>query len=126
MVTLILEGCKEDEWNELYQLVSKGFKEENFPKEHSISNLALLDAGTNRAYKNAFFPIKRMEIMKREMKGSFVPIGTKNLFMKAYSRRFDKVMYWGQTDADDYLEVLKNCLKVYAVPVQNKEEKHVE
>ena len=35
-------------------------------------------------------------------------------------------MYWGQTDADDYLEVLKNCLKVYAVPVQNKEEKHVE
>ena len=126
LVTLILEGCKEDEWNELYQLVSKGFKEENFPKEHSISNLALLDAGTNRAYKNAFFPIKRMEIMKREMKGSFVPIGTKNLFMKAYSRRFDKVMYWGQTDADDYLEVLKNCLKVYAVPVQNKEEKHVE
>lgn len=116
LVKLIQDGCTEDEWNELYVLVSKSFKEETPPKEHSIANLALLDASTNRAYKNAFFPIKRMEIMKREMNGSFVPIGTKNVFMKAYSRRFDKVMYWDQTDADDYLKALKASLDLYINP----------
>lgn len=122
LLNLILNGCTEDEWNDLYLTVSKSFKEETPPKEHSIANLTLLDSGTNRAYKNAFFPIKRMEIMKREMNGSFVPIGTKNVFMKAYSRRFDKVMYWDKTDADDYLKALKSSLELYTSP---KTKEHV-
>jgi len=113
LIKLIEEGTTEDEWNGLYLLVSKAFKEDKPPSKHSIANLTLLDAGTNRAYKNAFFPIKRMEIMKREMNGSFVPIGTKNVFMKAYSRRFDKIMYWDKADADDYLKAIKNSLDVY-------------
>lgn len=120
LLKLVTSDFPEDEWNDLYVRVSKAFKEENPPDEDSISNLALLDAGTNRAYKNAFFPIKRMEIIKREMKGSFVPIGTKNVFMKAYSRRFDKVMYWDKTDADDYFKALKDGLNVYMNPKTEK------
>lgn len=71
---LVQNDTSEEAFNSLYQRVSTVFKEENPPKSHNISNLVLLNAGTNRAYKNAFFPLKRMEIMKRDMNGSFVPI----------------------------------------------------
>lgn len=110
----LLDGETSDEtFNSLYLKVSAVFKEENQPNTHSISNLVLLDAGTNRAYKNAFFPIKRMEIMKKDSYGSFVPIMTKNVFMKAYSRKFDKIMYWDASDAEDYLNAIKLVLDVY-------------
>lgn len=113
LLDLIQNGITNEEFSALYLQISKTFKEGNPPLSHNIANLALLDSGTNRAYKNAFFPIKRMEIMKREMNGSFVPICTKNVFMKAYSRRFDKIMYWDKCDADDYLEAIKSSLSVY-------------
>jgi len=121
LIKFIIEDHTNDEWNHLYIEISKIFKEEKPPEEDGIANLTLLDAGTNRAYKNAFFPIKRMEIMKREMKGSFVPIVTKNVFMKAYSRRFDKVMYWDQNDANDYLKAMKKCVNNYVKKIDRNE-----
>lgn len=116
LIDFIKNNSTKEDFNKLYQRVSKAFKEETPPPSNSIANLALLDSGTNRAYKNAFFPIKRMKIMKRELNGSFVPICTKNVFMKAYSRRFDKIMYWDKTDADDYQKAIKSCLNVYLTP----------
>lgn len=113
LVGIIEKGISREEFNEVYLSVAKSFQEDKPPQSHSIANLAILDSGTNRAYKNAFFPIKRMEIMKREMMGSFVPICTKNLFMKAYSRRFDKIMYWDNRDASDYLNAIKSSLDIY-------------
>lgn len=113
LIKLIQKETNEEEFNDLYLHISKIFKEENPPSSDNIANLVLLDAGTNRSYKNAFFPIKRMEIMKREMSGSFVPICTRNVFMKAYSRRFDKIMYWDKSDADDYLEAIKSILSFF-------------
>lgn len=110
---LIETETSEEDFNSLYDRISTVFKEENPPESHNISNLVLLDAGTNRAYKNAFFPLKRMEIMKQDMHGSFVPICTKNVFMKAYSKRFDKIMYWDNTDAEDYMDAIKSVLNVY-------------
>lgn len=116
---LIQTETSEENFNSLYDRISTVFKEENPPESHNISNLVLLDAGTNRAYKNAFFPLKRMEIMKQDMHGSFVPICTKNVFMKAYSKRFDKIMYWDNTDAEDYMVAIKSVLNVY---LNNSEE----
>ncbi len=113
LLGLLDDESTDEKFNSIYQKVSAVFKEENQPNTHSISNLVLLDAGTNRAYKNAFFPIKRMEIMKKDSNGSFVPIMTKNVFMKAYSRKFDKIMYWDASDAEDYLNAIKSVLNVY-------------
>ena len=81
--------------------------------KNSISNLALLDSNTNRSYGNAFFPIKRKRIIDNDSKGIFVPIATKNLFLKYYSRRSDQMMYWAQADANDYLDAIKTVLKDY-------------
>lgn len=78
---------------------------------HSMGNLALLDAGTNRAYKNAPFAIKRMEIIKRERNGLFVPLATKGVFLKAFSQRFADPMTWTQDDASDYERTMLSTIE---------------
>ena len=47
------------------------------------------------------------------MTGVFVPIATKNVFMKYYSKKIDNMMYWTQDDATDYLSAIKNTLSEY-------------
>ncbi|MDF3077437.1 MAG: hypothetical protein K0S09_1326 [Sphingobacteriaceae bacterium] len=78
-----------------------------------LSNLTLLDPQTNRGYGNALFPIKRNQIIENDMKGLFVPICTKNVFLKYYSKQFAEVMYWRKTDATAYFESLKGALSYY-------------
>jgi len=90
------------------------FHEANIEDRDNISNLVLLDSATNRAYKNAFFPIKRAIILEKKIKnGNFVPIGTQNVFLKAYSKRFDNIMYWTQKDAEDYLDAIIETFKEF-------------
>jgi len=113
LIKFIKSENTDEDFNTLYDKVSKAFKEDNPPNSDEISNLCLLDSGTNRAYKNAFFPLKRMIIINRQMTGTFIPICTKNVFMKAYSKRFKKVMYWDKSDASDYLQAINETLKIY-------------
>jgi len=89
------------------------FKEDLLVIDHSISNLALLDSKTNRSYKNAIFPIKRLHIIKNDTNGTFVPICTKNLFLKYYSKELKNLMYWNESDANDYVAAIENVLTPY-------------
>lgn len=102
----------------VYNQIRIEFKEDNEPSKCAISNLALLDSATNRSYKNAFFPIKRKIILRNDKRGTFIPICTKNVFMKAYSKKFDEVMYWNKFDADFYLKALEETLVDYLPPKQ--------
>ncbi len=106
---------KDKDAKELFDKVKKElikvFQEEKIEDRDNISNLVLLDAGTNRAYKNAFFPLKRAIIMEKIKSGSFVPIGTQNVFLKAYSKRFDNIMFWTKKDAEDYLNAIIDTFK---------------
>jgi hypothetical protein len=97
----------------VYNQIRIEFKEDNEPSKCAISNLALLDSATNRSYKNAFFPIKRKIILQNDKSGTFIPICTKNVFMKAYSKKFDEVMYWNKYDADFYLQAIEETLFDY-------------
>lgn len=103
----------EQKFNDIYKEICEEFKENNEPSKCAISNLALLDAATNRSYKNAFFPIKRKIILENDKKGTFIPICTKNVFMKAYSKRFDEIMYWNKYDAEFYLQAIEETLNKY-------------
>jgi uncharacterized protein with ParB-like and HNH nuclease domain len=117
----ILESDKidEEQFNRNYDNLSLYFNEKAAPINiNSISNLALLDSATNRSYKNAMFPIKRKRIIQNDMNGIFVPICTKNLFLKFYSKKMGDVMYWKDSDAADYLNAIKKTLKDY-LPIQN-------
>lgn len=110
------EKTDDDYFQNLYDELSIEFKESDFDQDDNISNLALLDETTNRSYGNAMFPIKRRRIIENDMNGIFVPICTKNLFLKYYSKKLSNVMHWQERDASDYLEAIKKLLKEYLSP----------
>ena len=108
-------------FDEVYKVVQDYFREGTKSEDKdSISNLTLLDAATNRAYGNAFFPIKRNWIMDNDSKGIFVPIVTKNVFLKYYSKAADNLMYWTETDAQCYLDSLDDTIDNYLNPKKDE------
>ena len=105
------EKIEDDKFEELFIQIQSHFNENKQTEEkNDISNLALLDSATSRSYGNSFFPIKRKRIIKNDSQGIFVPIATKNLFLKYYSKKVDDIMYWNESDAKDYLNAIKTKL----------------
>lgn len=78
--------------------------------ENGIGNLTLLEAETNRSYHNALYPIKRIRIIERDKGEVFIPVCTKNVFLKMYSSNFSNMMEWTKDDAEDYLSAMKKAL----------------
>lgn len=78
-----------------------------------ISNLALLDERTNHGYKNAVFPLKRKYIIELDKTGGFVPICTKNTFLKYFSDYPPKISFWTQDDREKYEQDLIRVLSPY-------------
>jgi hypothetical protein len=78
-----------------------------------ISNLALLDEKTNKSYKNAVFPLKRKRIIDLDKSGGFVPLCTKNVFLKYFSDYPPKISFWTDEDRHKYEEDLKRVLADY-------------
>lgn len=78
--------------------------------ENGIGNLTLLDTETNRSYHNALYPIKRIRIIERDKGEVFIPVCTKNVFLKMYSSNFSNMMEWTKDDAEDYLSAMKKAL----------------
>ena len=81
--------------------------------DHSIANLVLLDYETNRSYQNAVFAVKRQRVLSLDQHGVFVPLCTRNVFLKCYNPRVDHVMFWTQEDRDGYREVLIETLQTF-------------
>jgi hypothetical protein len=71
-------------------------------EDNNIKNLCLLDSGTNRSYKNDSFKEKRRKIIENEKNGVFIPICTKNVFMKYYSKELKDLEVWNETDRTSY------------------------
>lgn len=80
---------------------------------NDISNLTLLDSETNRSYKNAVFPIKRKTIIDRDKNGVFIPLCTKNVFLKYFSEYPPKISFWTQEDRENYDKDLETVLHDY-------------
>lgn len=99
-----------------------------------IWNLALLDEGTNKSYKNSIFSVKRSFIIYKE-RGmhcflrddgkvefdkrkaiAFVPSCTKQVFMKYYNPAPTNLLTWGRSDAEAYLEDIKEKVKCFLAP----------
>lgn len=98
-----------------------------------IWNLALLDEGTNKSYHNSIFSVKRSFVIYKEQgvhcylsdKGeveidtqraiAFVPICTKQAFMKYYTSDANALLAWTRGDAekyhDDIIEKLTDFLR---------------
>ena len=107
-----------DAASDLFSKFQKRFNEEDasIPDKDNISNLALLDYATNRSYGNAFFPIKRKRIIENDSNGVFVPIATKNLFLKYYSPRVNSLENWTEEDGNHYRDAIEKTINDYIIP----------
>lgn len=82
-------------------------------EDNSLSNLCLLDKGTNREYKNASFKEKRSIIIEKDKNSYFIPICTKNVFMKYYSEDAKDLELWNVEDKNAYFENIKGEINKY-------------
>ncbi|MEM6737766.1 MAG: DUF262 domain-containing protein [Bacteroidota bacterium] len=111
------ENCNvkdEDVFKSLFEDIVSHFNSELRDDEiNDISNLTLLDSETNRGYKNAVFPLKRKTIINRDKAGVFIPICTKNVFLKYFSEYPPKISFWTQEDRENYENDLYIVLNPY-------------
>lgn len=104
----------------------------NEDEKNRLWNFALLDSGTNRSYGNALFPSKRNFIIARtkglrkvwstenkkwvdrHLPGAFVPICTRNVFLKTYTPDSDiRFLEWDKRDAECYRSDIEMVFKYY-------------
>ena len=91
-------------------------------EDDSLKNLCLLDRGTNRSYKNDAFKKKRKKIIEQEKNGTFIPICTRNVFMKYYSEELKQLGQWSETDRNKYYEdIIRIVFIRYVYPECEKE-----
>ncbi|WP_333577777.1 DUF262 domain-containing protein [Sphingobacterium sp.] len=92
--------------NEVYDEINK-ISGANDRDIHSISNLCLLDGVTNSRLNNSVFDVKREIIKNTELEGHYVPICSRNVFMKAYTSYPVNNAYWTIEDRKDYFESIR-------------------
>lgn len=119
-----------------------GFKDANesiaqiceIENNDNIQNLVLLDAETNRGYKNACFFDKRKCIIAKEKNNSkvgiddledvklkYIPIGTKCVFLKGFDSAREMII-WGATDRKAYQhDIAVNITKMLGGVVKDAE-----
>lgn len=111
---------EEDEINKIQTVVFRIFNEEE--NINSIENLTLLSFKANACLSNDVFVVKRQKIIDLDKKGSFIPICTKNVFLKYYSKNPSQLYFWSEKDKKSYLEAIKETIKDY-LPMFQKEHK---
>lgn len=81
---------------------------------HSIANLALLHSGDNSALSNSVFAVKRAEILELDQQGSYIPVCTRDVFLKYYSPADEHQMhFWSTRDREHYLDAMRRVLGDY-------------
>lgn len=81
---------------------------------HDIGNLTLLDAATNRSYKNALFCTKRKYVIEALTKGRYILPATQTVFMKFFDSDTLSVssrIKWQDTDKEKHRDFIYSNLK---------------
>ena len=55
--------------------------------------------------------------MELEREGSFIPIATRNVFLKYYSDSPNHLTYWTTDDRHSYVQAIRATLAKYLTPV---------
>lgn len=86
------------------------------PVIQDISNMALLIMKDNDEIDNKTFDEKRDYIARLEERGSFIPICTKKVFSKAYTKSAEHpvhFLFWGPEDRWAYVKAIEDILDKY-------------
>lgn len=102
-----------DNFDILLENIDNNFKDTD--SLNDIGNLCLLDKDSNSKIGNNIFSIKRIDIEKLGNKGKLIPIATKEVFNKIFSKNIKHKDLFTKEDREDYMnaiiEVLKNYIK---------------
>lgn len=104
------ENIGEDEFNQFKDSVIRLFDSESI---HILDNLALLSTKHNSALNNAIFPVKRNKILSLEKEGKYVPLATRNVFLKYYTKSDLQPYYWSKADKEEYYNNIVENLTPY-------------
>jgi hypothetical protein len=107
------ESITKDIFDDLFIEISKMIEEDFGIDLHNIDNLALLDITANSSISNNFFDVKRSMIIEKDRNGEFIPVCTRNVFLKYYSEDPSQIHYWSKTDRKDYLEAIQKTISPY-------------
>ncbi len=78
-----------------------------FHPVHAVSNLALLERDHNSVLSNAVFEVKRRRILDLDKKGKYIPICTRQVFLKYYTNAdAQQVHFWSTQDREAYLTAI--------------------
>lgn len=77
---------------------------------HTLANMALLTVGENAALNNSTFDAKRIRVIDMDKAGDYIPVCTKNVFLKYYSTSDTKLHFWSEEDRKCYIEAMNNVL----------------
>lgn len=117
----VAKEAKEKELQNVFAMIQKHFDADDPLREEVLDgnrtrnekdfiwNFVLLNSRTNMSYGNSIFPIKRKRIIRDE-DTVFTPIGTRNVFDKAYSHKLSNLITWGRKDAKDYWDEINRTL----------------
>lgn len=81
----------------------------------SIANLALLARDDNSVLNNSVFEVKRRHVINLDQSGSYIPVCTRNVFLKYYDHEAgsQQIHFWGPADREAYLEAMRIKLNPY-------------
>jgi hypothetical protein len=88
-------------------------KDDKETELHDISNMALLDKDSNASLNNSVFEVKRHTVLDLERKGAFIPISTRNVFLKYYTDSPEHLSYWTSLDREGYLSKIESTMEPY-------------
>ncbi|WP_170165669.1 DUF262 domain-containing protein [Terracoccus luteus] len=79
----------------------------------SITNLALLASTDNSVLNNSVFEVKRRRVIALDRNGAYIPVCTRNAFLKYYTDAGAQLHFWGPRDRDGYLAAMQTVLAPY-------------
>lgn len=103
-----IKGFENNHFSELQMQILNRFGDVNM---HGIENLALLAAENNSSLSNGPFIEKREKIIEMDKDGEFIPICTKNVFLKYYTKNLSNVYFWSKQDQEDYKDSIIKTLE---------------
>lgn len=108
-------NINEIQFNELFRRIIEEFtsKDDVERELHDISNMALLDKDANSSLNNSVFEVKRSIIIKLEKEGVYIPISTRNVFLKYYSETPKHLGYWTREDRESYVKAIEEIVNPY-------------
>lgn len=101
-INSFIKGIENNHFSELQTRILNKFGDKDLLDMHGIENLALLAAENNSSLSNGPFIKKREKIIEMDKNGEFIPICTKNVFLKYYTKELSNVYFWSKQDQEDY------------------------